>query len=323
VLYLVPAGPSGTSSMVFAHAEIARIAKTGVVTDTFAFQTSPRRFFQQVRAIRARIRSFRPDLVHAHFGTITGVAAVVASDKPVIVTFRGSDLNPSPSDGPLRNVLQKALSNTAAFFASAVILVSAQLRSRLWLKTSKARVIPTGVDMQLFFPIGRREARERLGWNHTGPVILFNAGVTPRVKRLDLAERSFDLLREELPQARLHILRGTTPHTDLPLYMNASDCLLVTSDFEGSPDIVKEALACDLPIVSVDVGDVKERTNGVAGASIVGRDPRLIAAAALEILHQGTRSSGRSKISELDANHIRDEVLAVYFDVLDRRREKT
>jgi teichuronic acid biosynthesis glycosyltransferase TuaC len=309
--------------MVFAHAEIARIAKTGVVTETFAFQTSPRRFIRQTRAIRARIRSFQPDLVHAHFGTITALAAVVASDKPVVVTFRGSDLNPSPSDGALRNFLQKALSNTAAFFASAIILVSAQLRPRLWIQTSKARVIPTGVDMEMFRPIGRREAREKLGWDQTAPVVLFNAGFTPRVKRLDLAQHSFDLLREKLPQARLHILRGTTPHADLPLYMNASDCLLLTSDFEGSPDIVKEALACNLPVVSVDVGDVKERTDGVVGASVVDRDPRLIAAAALEILHRGTRSSGRAKIAELDAHRIRDAVLTVYSGLLAQARQKS
>jgi glycosyltransferase involved in cell wall biosynthesis len=101
--------------------------------------------------------------------------------------------------------------------------------------------------------------------------------------------------------------------------MNASDCLLLTSDFEGSPDVIKEALACNLPIVSVDVGDVKERTEGVAGASIVGRDPRVIAAAAHEILDQGKRSSGRSKISELDAPRVRDAILALYYDVLKLR----
>lgn len=306
--------------MVFAHAEIARVAGAGVVTDTFAFQTSPRRFVRQIRAIRARIRSFRPDLLHAHFGTITALAAVVASNRPVVITFRGSDLNPSPSDGAFRNALQKILSNSAAFLARGIIVVSTQLRSRLWFQRSKARVIPTGVDLKLFAPIDRECAREKLGWNHTAPVILFNAGLTPRVKRLDLAQVSFDLVRRNLPEARLHVLRGTTPHNDLPLYMNACDCLLLTSDFEGSPDIIKEALACNLPIVSVDVGDVKERVEGVSGVSIVERNPGLIADAACKILNAGSRSSGRLKIAELDADRVRDAVIAVYHDVLGETR---
>lgn len=308
--------------MVFAHSEIERIAATGIETVVVPYVTSarPDRLFRQVMAIRSRIRQFKPDVVHAHFGTITAFATVVAADVPVVITFRGSDLNPSPSDGLIRNAVQKLLSNTSARFAKAVILVSRDLRGRLWLDHPNARVIPTGVDLDLFTPASSTVAREKLGWSLDDRIVLFNAGTSPKVKRLDLAEQSLELLRQRMPKVSMMVLRGTTPHDALPLYMNAADCLLLTSDFEGSPDIVKEALACNLPIVSVDAGDVRERTSGVKGTAIVARDPEAIASETARILASNERSNGREKIGELDSGKIRDAVIQVYEEILDARR---
>lgn len=308
--------------MVFAHAEIARIAATGIETSVLPYATSlrPDRFARQILAIRSRIRQFKPDVVHAHFGTITAFATVIAADVPVVITFRGSDLNPSPSDGLIRNALQKLLSNIAASSAKAVILVSTGLRDRLWLKHPSAHVIPTGVDLDLFTPASSRLSRLELGWSLEEKIVLFNAGTSPRVKRLDLAEQSLELLRRRIPNVSLKVLRGLTPHDELPLHMNAADCLLLTSDFEGSPDIIKEALACNLPIVSVDVGDVKERTSGVKQTAIVARDPAAIANEIALILSSNERSNGREKISELDASKIRDAVIRVYTTILEEQR---
>lgn len=310
--------------MIFAHSEIDRIAASGVTTAVFPFRSSmrPDRLVRQILSIRSRIREFRPDVVHAHFGTITAFATVIAADIPVIITFRGSDLNPSPSDGWIRNGVQNLLSNIAAKFADGVILVSRQLRSRLWFDHPNAHVIPTGVDLDAFKPSSRIEARERLGWRFDDPVVLFNAGVNPEVKRLDLAEQAAGLLRQRVPKVRMHVLHGRTPHHELPFYMNAADCLLVTSDFEGSPDIVKEALASNLPIVSVDVGDVRERTSGVSGVEIVARDPQAIATALERIISSASRSDGRGKIGELDSNRIRDAVIQVYKEIVDARQAK-
>src|SRR5687767_9508205 len=213
VLYVVPEGPAGTDSMVFAHSEIDRIDASGVATAVLRFRSSmrPDLLFRQILSIRSRIREFRPDVVHAHFGTITALATVLAADVPVLITFRGSDLNPSPSDGWVRNAVQNILSNTAARFAKGVIFVSRQLRSRLWFYHPNARVIPTGVDMDVFKPGSRVEAREKLGWRFNDPVVLFNAGLSPLVKRLDLAEQAVGLLRQRVPTVRMHVLDGRTP----------------------------------------------------------------------------------------------------------------
>ena len=165
-----------------------------------------------------------------------------------------------------------------------------------------------------------RLSRLALGWSPEEKIVLFNAGTSPRVKRLDLAEQSVELLRRRIPNVSLKVLRGLTPHDELPLHMNAADCLLLTSDFEGSPDIIKEALACNLPIVSVDVGDVKERTSGVKQTAIVARDPAAIANEIALILSSNERSNGREKISELDASKIRDAVIRVYTTILEEQR---
>ena len=308
--------------MVFAHSEIERIAATGIETAVFSYRTSarPDRLFRQIMTIRSRIRQFKPDVVHAHFGTITAFATVVAADVPVVITFRGSDLNPSPSDGLVRNAIQKLLSNTSARFAKAIILVSRDLQARLWLEHPNARVIPTGVDLDLFKPGSSTTAREKLGWSLDDRIILFNAGASPKVKRLDLAEQAVELVRKRIPKVSMKVLRGMTPHDALPLYMNAADCLLLTSDFEGSPDIIKEALACNLPIVSVDAGDVRERTSGVKGTAIVSRNPEAIASETARILTSNERSNGRDKISELDSGKIRDAVIQLYQDILEARR---
>lgn len=307
--------------MVFAHSEIDRITASGVSTAIVPFRSSmrPDLLVRQILSLRSRIREFHPDVVHAHFGTITAFSTVAAADVPVIITFRGSDLNPSPSDGWIRNAVQNILSNAAARFATAVIFVSHGLRSRLWFDHPNAHVIPTGVDLDAFKPSSRIEAREKLGWTFDYPVILFNAGVSPEVKRLDLAEQAVSVLQQRVPSVRMHVLHGRTPHHELPLYMNAADCLLVTSDFEGSPDIVKEALASNLPIVSVDVGDVRERTGGVSGVEIVPRDAQAIASAAERIIGSASRSNGREKIRELDANRIRDAVIQVYREILEEQ----
>lgn len=318
VLYVVPTGP-GAHAMIFAHNEIARMSAAGLETATFRLEagtTDPRKALRAGRALRRLERVYRPHLVHAHFGALTAFTCAVACRAPLVVTYRGSDLNPSPTDGRVRNAAQKLLSQLAALRARAIICVSRQLRDRLWWGQAKATVVPTGIDLDLFRPVPLAEARLRLAWPCDEPVVLFNAGGRPAGKRLDLAVAAVDQMRELLGPVRLEVLDGATPHHEMPVYLSAADCLLVTSDFEGSPDIVKEALAVGLPVVSVDVGDVAERLRGVVPCRIVAREPRALAVAAAEIVRSRARSNGRAHIAELAADTVRDQVIAVYHRVL-------
>jgi glycosyltransferase involved in cell wall biosynthesis len=134
--------------------------------------------------------------------------------------------------------------------------------------------------------------------------VIFNAGRRAKGKRQDLAEAGVEAARRIVQDQdlRLFVIDGFQPPELVPCLLNAADCIVLTSDFEGSPNIVKEALACCLPVVSVDAGDVKERISAVHPSLIVGREPRQIGAGIAEILRLGVRSNGydviRRELSE-------------------------
>jgi teichuronic acid biosynthesis glycosyltransferase TuaC len=107
-------------------------------------------------------------------------------------------------------------------------------------------------------------------------------------------------------------LDGTIPPDLIPTMMNAADCLLLTSDWEGSPNVVKEALACNLPVVSVGVGDVRERLRGVQPSLIVSRDAQEIGKGLAEVLNQSQRSNGHQLISHLSSEAIARRIVSVY-----------
>jgi glycosyltransferase involved in cell wall biosynthesis len=105
----------------------------------------------------------------------------------------------------------------------------------------------------------------------------------------------------------------------MPVLMSACDALLFTSMQEGSPNAVKEALACDLPVVSVEVGDVPVRLQGIEGCELCSDErPETIAAALERVLRRGQRIAGRQAVQQLDENLITQQVLGVYDTALAR-----
>jgi teichuronic acid biosynthesis glycosyltransferase TuaC len=315
VLFVIPGRPEG-SSMVFSRNEVRRLQGAGVVGKVFFLDRQRRSFVEVVRELRRAAAEFRPDAIHAHFGSLTAFVCALLWRIPLIITYRGSDLNKSPADGVLRSTAQRVLSQLASLRAKAIICVSDQLRERLWWRSRRAVVIPSGVDLDIFRPTPRDEARRALGWREDESVVLFNAGVQAAVKRLDLASDAVRVAERTLRSIRFHVLRGGVRQEDIPLLMSASDCLLVTSDNEGSPDIVKEALACNLPIVSVDVGDVAQRLLGVSHSEIAGRNPDALGAALIRILSENARSNGRAQAEKLAAPRVTEAILKVYDDAL-------
>src|SRR5262249_24902590 len=149
------------------------------------------------------------------------------------------------------------ISQWSAFCARHVICVSEQLSSRLWCRKSKVTVLLDGIDLDLFYPTPKSKARESLGWNQFEKVVLFSAGNQQFCKGQPMVEAAFKLVSKKIDASRLVILADSVPPGEMPLYLNAADCLAFASLAEGSPNIVKEALACNLPIISVDVGDVR------------------------------------------------------------------
>jgi teichuronic acid biosynthesis glycosyltransferase TuaC len=318
VLFVIPGDGQG-SSMIFARRQADALRAQGIEIREFFLRsrTAPLTLLLEACRFLVEVRAFSPNVVHAHYGTVTALfSALCAGRIPLVITYRGSDLNPTPGSPVVRSSVAHLLSQIAALRAARIVCVSRRLSDRLWWRRERVTILVSGVDDLAFQPISRTAARQRLGWQFSTPAILFNCGRDPRIKRLDLAQAAVDAARRAVPDLHWEVLDGSTPPGLIPTFMSAADCLLVTSDFEGSPTVVQEALASNLPIVSVAAGDVPERIEGVANTQIAARDPEALGAALARMIAPPRRSDGRRKIAEYSADGIARRLRALYAELL-------
>lgn len=312
ILCVIPGRNTG-NSMMFAREECKKLSSNfpNIVEHFFNIH----KFRNTVKAIidlEICIKKIKPDIVHAHFGSLTAFVCSLLSKSLFIITFRGSDLNPSPSDGFFRSAIQKILSQLAALRANRIICVSQNLKKRLWWRKNITEVITTGVDTSIFKTIPQRDARKLLNIPLKNKIVLFTGGGVPRVKRLDLAKQSIEHVKNEMEGVDFLVLDGNVPYASMPLYYNAADCFLFTSDYEGSPCVIQEAIACNLPIVSVDVGDVKLLLEKVVPSRITERNPLSLGDSVIEILKYGRRSNGKVMLGILSKDIIIHQLTSVY-----------
>jgi teichuronic acid biosynthesis glycosyltransferase TuaC len=314
-------GQPQTTHFVKRQAEF--LQRAGVDVEVFQFRGGgkPQNYFSAWRQVRPKIRSGRYDLVHAQFGQ-SGLLAL-PKGLPLVLTFRGDDIQGIISDRvgrvALRGRVLRALSRAVARRADAVIVVSAHMKA-FFRTRAPITVIPSGLDFDLFRTMPRDAARRELGWSLDKRLVLFAGNPENRRKRYALARSAVDVLNRTLP-AELIVAWGV-PHHQVPLYMNACDALVFTSMQEGSPNVVKEALACDLPVVSVAVGDVADRLRAVPGGGCelsADERPETIAAALERVLRRGRRVAGRQAVRHLAEEAITEQVIGVYRSVLGRR----
>lgn len=314
----VPGVPRTTA---FIRRQAEFVQKAGVDLEVFAFNggKNPYNYVRAWARLRRRLRTRSFDLIHAQFGQ-SGLLAF-PKRMPLVVTFRGSDVlgivrNSDGHYSKAGRLLQRA-SRFVAKHADAVILVSPHLGDNLKTR-APMHVIPSGLDFSLFRPIPQDEARKKLGLDPKERLVLFVGKPDQARKRFFLAKQAVDLLNARMP-ARL-VVAWNVQHKQIPLYMNACDTLIFTSMQEGSPNVVKEALACDLPVVSVKVGDVPERLHGIEGCELCADDePATIAAALERVLKRGGRVDGHTAVRHLDESMLTAKVLDVYRSVLPRR----
>ncbi|PYP18143.1 MAG: hypothetical protein DMD52_02860 [Gemmatimonadetes bacterium] len=314
----VPDGRPRTTFFIKRQAEFLQAA--GVAVDVFHFKGArrPWNYFKAWLAVRRRIAQRPYDLAHAQFG-MSGLLAL-PKRLPLVVTFRGDDVQGvvgwNGRVTPTGRLLQ-LLCRAVALWADAAIVVSEHMKAFLP-RSVRPRVIPSGLDLNLFRPVPRDDARRRLGLPLDRRLVLFVGNPAEPRKRYPLACDALDLLRRTLPAELL--LAWGTPHSDMPLLMSAADALVFTSVQEGSPNTVKEALACNLPVVSVPVGDVPRRLQGIEGCELCPDERPVTIAAALErVLRRDRRVAARDTVLDLDEGRLTQEVIAIYRSVLARR----
>lgn len=272
-------------------------------------------YLAAIRELKSRLRRSDHDLIHAHYG-MCGLAALLCFPKiPVIVSFMGSDLH----GGKISNLnsffnylLNKAISIVVATFADHLIVKSERLAKNLTSRR-KVSIIPNGVDINRFFPIPRKVALSKLDIRFTERFILFLGDPNNHNKNHSLLVQAVKLLGDSVKIVSPYPLM----HELVPLYLNACEVLVVTSFFEGSPNVIKEAMACNCPIVSTDTGDAKLVMSNCTGSYITGyvsSDVSKKISLALDFAETEGRTNGRTEIIRkgLDSDSIAKRIVSVY-----------
>jgi glycosyltransferase involved in cell wall biosynthesis len=317
--------PENPASGVYVEQQVRSLRRVGVEVDVLHVDRGgrgPRAYWGLGNELRREVDRVQPALVQVAYGGV--MAAVVTNavrDRPVIVHYRGSDLLGSRAEPLLRRLmvlLGVLASRRAAAQASGVLVVSNNVRAALpeGAANGNVWVVPSGVDPDRFCPLDQDRCRARLGWDSRQKHVLFSAGKTRPEKRYGLAEAAVARLREREPAVELHALDHVS-HIDVPTWINASDVVLLTSTHEGSPNAVKEALACNVPVVAVDVGDVRERLGKVKGCYVAAPTPDDLADKLRRVVSAGIRVEGRATVADISLEQIAQRLLGIYATVLE------
>jgi glycosyltransferase involved in cell wall biosynthesis len=314
VLMVLPI--DGHGRMAAVERQIRSIEALGIEVDALEIRGRRRLKYLELLPELAR-RSRTVDLIHAHYG-YCGWFARTNLRKPIVVSFMGSDLlGVATADGKA-SAASRVIVRLDQFLAKivdAVIVKSSEMATVI--TPVKAHVIPNGVDLDTFAPIPRQRARAELDWDE-GRRVLFPGCPEEARKGFMLArrtvERAADMLGEPIELVPLCDVAAAR----VPSYLNACDALLMTSFWEGSPNAVKEAMACNLPVVSVPVGDVTELLDGVSSSAVCSRDPEQLALKLAEVISAGRPEDGRDALRRkgLDLETAAKRVHAVYDSVL-------
>ena len=255
-------------------------------------------------------------LVHVHAGE-TALAARFFLGPPMLVSYCGDDVLGDPADdGTITraSAIRASVIRRHANLCAATITKSYEMHRRLPARVQlRNTVLPNGVDTNVFSPRDRTQARDALGWSHDERVALF-AATKPDIprKRRWLAEAACQSASEKVGPVRLHVA-GLTPPEEMPTVMSAADCLLHTSSLEGSPNVVKEALMCNLPVIATASGDIPELLDGVAPSYLCSSDPDELGEALAAFFRAPDRSNGRAVIeSALSAEAVASRLFDIY-----------
>lgn len=260
------------------------------------------------------------DAVHAQYGSGCGLATSVLPG-PKILTLRGSDWYGSKERGfrgKCHDVLSRWMTRASLHRYDVVIVVSERMKRDLIAEgfTGRIEVVPDGIDLSVFRPMDRLAAREALGVrDDPHPWVLFAATVQSRPeKRFELAQRTFEIVKKKIPHAKFIVASGISQEL-MPAYVNGSDVVLLTSTHEGWPNIIKEAMACNVPFVSTDVSDLREISKTVTSCRVADAAPEELAACVLAALSAEGRSDTRSHIAYMDIKNAARSLSEIYAQI--------
>ncbi len=244
-------------------------------------------YLKNISPLKKKIKEFCPDIIHAHYG-LCGFIANLQRKVSVVTTYPGSDIN----DVKVRffSILSIKLSKYNLFMGTRQMN-----KVKLFIGKNSA-ILRYGIMADNFIPLDKYVARDKLGISHADIIVIFAGKFSNKVKNATLARQAVSLLNG----VKLMELTGGYTKEEMCYLMNSADAALMTSFSEGSPQFIKEVMACGCPIVSVDVGDVAEVISGVDGCYISEREPQKIAEALTQAFSFEGKTNGRDRIIELN-----------------------
>jgi glycosyltransferase involved in cell wall biosynthesis len=301
------------------------LKKHGVDVEFFTVQNKGLKgYLQAGMQLRHYLKDASFDLLHVHYGT-SGLAALIGRRKlPVVISFMGNDLigsyRPDGSITPFSRGLIKVNKFLARKVYDFSIVKSSEMEEKLNLE--KARVIPNGVDTDFHHPVDKNSCKKALGLDQDQKILLFLGNPARNEKNHPLAVKAVDSTKRS--NAKLYTIYNKDP-SEVRLWMNAADVLLLTSYHEGSPNAIKEAMAINLPIVTTDVGDVRENLGELEGHYITSFQVQDVTEKldhALKFSETKGHTNGRSRLLELglDSDSIAKQIIEVYRRVLNKKQ---
>ena len=320
VLHVVSSWPTEQKPFVkpFIVSQIDSLRRAGLKVDVMNLEATGKTFnyLAGIFKIHRMVSNCHYDLIHAHY-SYCGWSAVFQRRVPVIVSLMGSDLYGIPNGrgaqtlAGLFNILS---TKWLVKLVDGVIVKSARMAALV--NAGRVSVIPNGVDFTVFKPVFKREKTRKTSSDRE---VLFLGNPGLHRKNLALARDALEIVRRRYPSVRLVTAFGIGQEKVVQL-MNSADLLLLTSLREGSPNVVKESMACNLPIVSTDVGDVREVIGDTEGCYITSFSPQDVADKIICALDFGRKTSGRRRITHLEIGVVAKRIIEFYEDVLEKRK---
>ena len=263
------------------------------------------------------------DVIHIHFGGVYALVVwllLIRIKRPKLLTFHGTDIHAKgiktakTKGEKLRIKLNQWASFICILLYDQVGFVAEDMLEYVpcFLKKNmhnKYFIQKLGVDYHLFLEKSKEDAQKKLHLDNRYVYALFSDISGSSIKRRDIASEIIKTLGEPY---RLTIMCGINPNM-VPTYINSSDFVLLTSDEEGSPNIIREALSLNKPIFSVEVGDAKKQLEGLVNSAIISRDPQEAAETIKRVLSIPYADNTReTKQAFLDLNIIIKDVIEIY-----------
>lgn len=308
----VSSGNSHYGIVPFIKSQGESLKKEGVDIDYFTIKGKGfKGYLKNIRPLRKHIKKNNYDLIHAHYGLVGLVCVLTFSGLPIVLSVMGDDAYGSfnaKGKRILTSYFNMFLTQIALVFADQIIVKSKNILKVIPYKL-KSQIVPNGVDFGIFKPVNSTLLKDS---------ILFLANPEDPRKNFNLVKKAVEILDNR----NINLVNPyPIKHDDFPKFLNKSSVFVLTSYNEGSPNVIKEAMACNIPIVSTDVGDVKWVLEGTEGCYLTSFEAKDVAnkiEKAIKFSKENGKTKGRERLRYLglDSKSTAEKIIKIYKSIL-------